>query len=255
MIDTHTHLYLPQFDNDRADVIKRSIESGVDICLMPNIDKNSVDAMLDMCNKYPKICYPMLGLHPTSVYDDYHQQIDYLFSLCNQYPFIAIGEIGLDFYWDTSHIEQQKEALHIQINCALERNLPVVIHSRNAMKETLEAIDLYKGKGLKGILHAFAGDVDDALYAIENGFLLGIGGQITYKKSKMVEVVRKVGLEHIVLETDSPYLPPIPHRGERNESSYIPIICHKVAEILELDTEKVAEATTRNARQLFFFEK
>ncbi|MCU0454887.1 MAG: TatD family hydrolase [Bacteroidales bacterium] len=251
LIDTHTHLYLPEFDPDRDEMIRRAQGNGVEKLLMPNIDVGSLSAMLNASSKYPGICIPMLGLHPTSVKDDYGKQIDKLEKIFDNHRFIAIGEIGIDLYWDKTHIREQLDAMKRQLAFALKAGLPVVIHSRESFPEVFSVLDDFEGSGLKGVLHAFSGTLDDALKAAKMGFMLGIGGPITFKNSRLDEIVREVGLEHIVLETDSPYLAPVPYRGKRNESSYLTLINRRLAEIFNVSEEESAGITYHNSCHLF----
>jgi len=251
LIDTHTHLYLPEFDEDRDKVVENAVSSGIEMLLMPNIDIRSVVPMFSAENRYPGICHSMIGLHPTSVKEDYMQQMEELGNLIGKHRFIAIGEIGIDLYWDKTFIREQIEVFRYQLDLALANDLPVAIHSREAFREIFGVLGDYKGKGLKGVFHAFTGDTATARRAIEMGFNLGIGGVVTFKNSGLSEVVREVGSGNLVLETDSPYLAPVPHRGKRNESAYISIINRKLAEIFECGVEEIAAITTANAKNLF----
>jgi len=251
LADTHTHLYLPEFDADRDEMISRAVESGVIRLLMPNIDVHSVDAMLSAAEKHRGICYPMIGLHPTSVRDDYLQQLEKLESLYVENKFIAVGEIGIDMYWDVSHLKEQKDAFRRQVQFAVDRELPVVIHSRNSFSEIIPLLDEFRERKPKGAFHAFSGDSRDAEKAIEMGFMLGIGGTLTYKNSGLADIVKEFGIEHVILETDSPYLTPAPYRGKRNESSYICIINKMLAEITCKTEEETAAVTYSNSCRLF----
>lgn len=250
-IDTHTHIYLPEFDADRDEVVERAVNSGITRMLMPNIDIKSVDQMLAAESRYADICFPMSGLHPTSVKEDYTEQLAKLEELFTKHKYIAIGEIGIDLYWDKTFIKEQMIALRRQINFALDKKLPVVIHSRDSFPELFSVLDEFRGKGLKGVLHAFTGRLNDAEKAIELGFMLGIGGIVTFKNSGLDNVVKEVGPEHLILETDSPYLAPVPHRGKRNESSYICLINKKLAEIFRMSEDEVASITFANSSELF----
>jgi TatD DNase family protein len=251
LVDTHTHIYLPEFDADRDEAIKRAVQSGVVKLLMPNIDLDSAFQMFSVENHYPGICYPMIGLHPTSVKEDYVSQLDRLENLTDSHKFYAIGEIGIDLYWDQSHLKEQVLVFKRQVAFALKAELPVVIHSRNSFSEVFKALEEFTGSGLKGVFHAFTGSLQDAEKAIGLGFKLGIGGIVTFKNSGLDKVVSQSGLENIILETDSPYLAPVPHRGKRNESSYLCIINNKVAEIFGLSKEEAASVTYGNSVQLF----
>jgi TatD DNase family protein len=250
-IDTHTHVYLPEFDSDRDDVVKRAVSNGIVKMLMPNIDIQSVEQMLAAESRYADICFPMSGLHPTSVKEDYLDQLEILEDLFTKHNFIAIGEIGIDLYWDKTFIEEQMIALRRQIAFALNKKMPVVIHSRDSFPEVFSVLEEFRGKGLRGVLHAFTGTVNDAEKAIEMGFMLGIGGIVTFKNSGLDSVVKEVGPEYLILETDSPYLAPVPHRGKRNESSYICLINKKLAEIFRMRDDEIASITFANSSRLF----
>jgi TatD DNase family protein len=251
LIDTHTHLYLPEFDADRDEAVNRAMSSGVVKMLMPNIDLHSVEQMLSAENRYPDICYPMIGLHPTSVKDDYNSQIDKLENLVTKHKFVAIGEIGIDLYWDKTLVEEQVIAFRRQIAFAIEKGLPVVIHSRESFPQVFSVLDEFEGKGLQGVFHAFSGSIKDAEKATGMGLKLGIGGIVTFKNSGLDKIVKETGPENLILETDSPYLAPVPHRGKRNESSYICIINKKLAEIFGMSEEEVASITFASATGLF----
>ena len=250
-IDTHTHIYLPEFDSDRDEVVNRAIGNGIVKLLLPNIDVHSVNQMLSAEARYPGICYPMAGLHPTSVKEDYIYQLEILEEQWSEHSFIAVGEIGIDLFWDKTFIKEQMYSLRRQITFALKKRLPVVIHSRESFPEVFTILDEFDETGLKGVLHAFTGTEADAERAIRMGFMLGIGGIVTFKNSELDKIVKKVGPENLILETDSPYLAPAPHRGKRNESSYVCIINKKIAEILGMDEEEVAAITYANSTRLF----
>jgi TatD DNase family protein len=250
-IDTHTHLYLPEFDTDRDEAVSRAVGNGISKMLLPNIDLQSVEQMLSAFNRYPGICYPMTGLHPTSVKEDYLFQLSELENLFTENKFVAIGEIGIDLYWDKTFLEEQLLSLRRQIAFAIDKGLPVVIHSREAFPEVFSVLDEFKGKALKGVFHAFTGTLEEAEKIISFGFKLGIGGIVTFKNSGLDKVVRETGPEHIILETDAPYLAPVPFRGRRNESAYIPIINKKLAEIFGKSEEETASITYSNSTGLF----
>lgn len=251
LIDTHTHLYLPEFDTDRDEVINRAVKDGISKMLLPNIDVQSVDPMLSLVNRYPGVCYPMIGLHPTSVRQDYNSQLEILEERFAANRFVAIGEIGIDLYWDKTFLKEQMIALRRQISFAADNNLPVVIHSRDAFAEVFSVLDEFKGMELKGVFHAFTGTLSDAFKAIKSGFKLGIGGIVTFKNSGLDKIVKETGPEHLILETDSPYLTPAPFRGKRNESAYICIINKKLAEIFGQNEEETAMVTYSNSVKLF----
>jgi TatD DNase family protein len=247
-IDTHTHIYLPEFDEDREAMIKRATEVGVKTTIMPAIDSTTHAAMLAVGSTYPD-CYAMMGLHPCSVTQTFEAEIDVIKEYFNEWKFLAIGEIGLDFYWDKTFTEQQYKAFRLQIEIALQRDLPIVIHSRNATDECISVVKEYPG--VRGVFHCFSGNEEQAREIIESGFMLGIGGVVTFKNAGLDKVIEKIGLAHVVLETDAPYLAPVPYRGKRNEPAYIPLIAEKLSTICNLPAERVAELTTENARKLF----
>jgi TatD DNase family protein len=251
LIDTHTHLYLPEFDSDRDEMIDRAVSSGVIRLLMPNINLHSVALMLSSADRHKGTCFPMIGLHPTSVKDDYLEQLEELEKISSAHRFIAIGEIGIDLYWDKTHLKEQLDAFRKQGSFANRAGLPVVIHSREAFPEVFSVLDEFKGDQLKGVFHAFSGNMKDAEKAVRMGFMLGIGGPLTFKNSGLDKIVKDIGIEHIILETDSPYLAPVPYRGKRNESSYIRIINKKLAELFGMDEDESASATFENSCRLF----
>ena len=251
LADTHTHLYLKEFDNDRDEVINRAVSNGVVKLLMPNIDIHTTDAMLRIADKYKDTCYPMIGLHPTSVKEDYLSQLETLETLFPQHSFIAIGEIGIDLYWDKTYIKEQMEAFRRQIDFALRSELPIVIHSRESFPEIFSVLEDFRDRNPKGVFHAFSGNMKDAEKAVAMGFKLGIGGPLTFKNSTLDKIVEEIGIEHIILETDSPYLAPVPYRGKRNESSYICIINRKLSEIFRITGEESASITFNNSCRLF----
>ena len=251
LTDTHTHLYLDAFDTDRQAVVERAIEQGVTSMLLPNIDSGSLDALVALCDQFPGHCFPMLGLHPTSVVADYKTELEKLFSRFEEQAFVAIGEIGIDLYWDKTFFTQQQSAFRSQIEFALEKGLPVVIHSRDSFNAIMSILIDYKNSGLRGVFHCFTGTIEEAQQAVDLGFKLGIGGVLTFKNSGLDKVVREIDLKHLLLETDSPFLAPVPFRGKRNESTYINLIANKLSEIKQVTKEEVALATTQNAIDLF----
>jgi len=251
LIDTHTHLYLPEFDPDRDEMINRAAVNGIVKLLMPNINNHSIESMLSAAVRYKGICLPMLGLHPTSVKDDYRHQLDELEKIFQEHEFIAVGEIGIDLHWDKTHKAEQIDAMRRQVVFAIRSGLPVAVHSRESLPEVFSVLDEFAGPGLKGVLHAFSGTLPDAEKAIRMGFMLGIGGPLTFRNSNLDKVVREIGIEHVILETDSPYLAPAPFRGKRNESSYLPIINKKLAEIFGLSEEESSVITYENSCHLF----
>lgn len=252
-IDTHTHLYSSQFNEDRDEIIKRSIDNGVKKLLLPNIDLDSISGMLDLVEKYPESCYPMMGLHPCSVDENVANVLAKLESyFTDNHSFIAVGEIGIDLYWDKTFLKQQIIAFETQINWAKKYNLPIVIHARDSFDEIFEVLDRLNEENLRGVFHCFTGDLNQAKKVLSyGGFKLGIGGVVTFKKSGLDEVLKNISLEHIILETDSPYLAPVPYRGKRNESSYIPLIAEKLSSIYGVSEQEIASVTTLNAINLF----
>ncbi len=249
--DTHAHIYSKKYDDDRSDVIRVSAEKGVEKIYMPNIDVESIDAMLEAELKYPGVCIPMMGLHPCDVKKDFEKQLYVMEEWIDNREFAAIGETGLDLYWDKTFFEQQKEALRIQINWAKKKKWPIVLHCRESMDETIAIIKEEKNEDLQGIFHCFSGTVEQAKQIIELGFFLGLGGVSTYKNGGLDKVLPKLGLEHVVLETDGPYLAPVPYRGKRNSPEYIPIIAERIAELADSSLEKVSEITQRNTIKIF----
>ncbi len=250
-IDTHTHLYLEEFKADIDTVIEQALLNKIDKFFLPNIDSSAIEDMFLLEQKFPGKCYPMMGLHPCYVKENYQSELNIVEEWLSKRSFAAIGEIGLDYYWDTNFKEQQMHCFTTQMQWALKYELPIVIHSRNATPETIEAVKPFAAKGLKGIFHCFGGSVEEANAIIDLGFLLGIGGVCTYKKAGLDVVLKHIELQHIVLETDSPYLTPVPYRGKRNESAYIKIIAQRVAEIKACSLEEVARVTTENALGTF----
>ncbi len=250
-IDTHAHLYLHEFDNDRDQVVESALQQGVRKILLPNIDSNSISSMNNLATAFPGICYAMMGLHPTSVKEDYLDEILIVEKELMKGTYAGVGEIGIDLYWDKTFVHEQRIAFATQLDLSLRHHLPVVIHARESFSEILDILDGYKSKGLNGIFHAFTGDVEIAKKVTGMGFKLGIGGILTYKKSTLPEVVRETDLHSLVLETDSPYLTPAPYRGKRNESAYIPLIAEAIGQIKNLSLDEVAAVTTENVLNLF----
>ena len=250
-IDSHTHLYLDSFSNDRDEVIKRAVNEGVSKMFLPNIDSGTITDMYELSDKYPEQCFPMMGLHPTSVKENYHEELKSIEKQFNRRKFIAIGEIGIDLYWDKTFIAEQKEVFRIQIEWARNLQLPIVIHARDSFDEIFEVLDNIWEDGLTGVFHSFSGDIQQAEKALSYQFYLGINGIITFKNSGLAEVLAEVPIDRILLETDAPFLSPAPLRGKRNESSNILHIAKKISEIYKLSMEQVAGITTRNALNLF----
>ncbi len=251
-IDTHTHLYVDNFDEDRKEVVQRAIDSGVELLLLPNIDVDTIDAMNQLVIDFPKNCFAMMGLHPGNVKEDWKEQLTVMEEKLDQGNYIAVGEIGMDLYWDKTFIEEQKEAFRIQINWAKERSLPIVIHARDAFDEIFEILDEMNDQKLRGIFHCFTGTKEQADKIMSyGGFLLGIGGGLTYKNAKIDEAIQHISIDKIVIETDSPYLPPVPFRGKRNESSYVLHVAEKLADIFNVSLKEIEERTTENATKIF----
>ncbi len=248
LIDSHTHIYLPQFDADREQVVASATEAGVQELYLPAIDSTTHEAMLQTEARFP-VCKSMMGLHPCSVKENYSEELDVVKSYLVQKKFIAVGEIGLDFYWDKTFVQQQYESFHRQIEWALEYNLPISIHSRDATDECIEVVAQYPA--LRGVFHCFSGNEAQARKIMSLDFLLGIGGVITFKNSGLDKVIEQVGLSHLILETDAPYLAPVPYRGKRNEPAYTKLVAEKVSLLLNISLEEVAQATTANAEKLF----
>jgi len=250
LIDTHAHIYLPEFDNEREKLISNAIEAGVKEIYMPAIDSSSHELMLQAERNFPN-CKSMMGLHPCSVNEDFEKEISVIKDYLTQRRFIAIGEIGLDFYWDKTFTNQQYEAFHQQIELALQHKLPIVIHSRNAIDECIEVVAQYPD--LRGVFHCFSGNEQQAKKIIDLNFMLGIGGVVTFKNGGLDKVIPQIGLTSLVLETDAPYLAPVPFRGKRNEPAYTKLVAEKVASLLHISLEEVALTTSQNAEKLFSF--
>lgn len=253
LIDSHCHLYLPEFDQDREEVIDRGEDAGVKLFMLPNIDSFSIESMLSLCRLYSSKCFPMMGLHPCSVKENWKPEIreieNHLFD--QKEKWYGIGETGLDYFWDKTFIDQQKENFQIHIEWAKQLNLPIIIHSRDALDDCIALVKNNKGPNLKGIFHCFSGTVKQANQIMEMGFYLGIGGVVTFKNSGLGEVLQEVPLSHVVLETDSPYLAPVPFKGKRNESAYLKFVVKRISEIKNVSEEEIARITSENARQVF----
>lgn len=253
LIDTHTHLYASRFDSDRDQVLQRALDAGVERCFLPNIDRNSIQPMLDLEAQYPGRCFAMMGLHPCSVKADYEEELGIVRQWLDRRPFSAVGEIGLDLYWDKTYIDQQREAFRLQMDWAKELGVPIVIHTRDAMDMTIDMVEAAKDDRLEGVFHCFTGNAEQAKRVMDLGFYLGIGGVVTFKNGGLDKVLAEetIGLEHLVLETDAPYLAPKPYRGKRNESAYTRLVAEKLAEVKQVDLAEVARQTTQNADHLF----
>ena len=251
LIDTHTHLYLPEFYNDINEVIERASAAGVYKFFLPAIDSSETEALLQLERKFPGKCHAMAGLHPCSVKEDYKNELDKVLHLLQERNFAAIGETGLDFYWDKTFVKEQYESLAMQAEWALQFDVPLVLHTRNAVQETIDVIRPFSERGLTGIFHCFSGTLQQANEIIDINFYLGIGGVITYKNSGLGDIIKETGLANVVLETDAPYLTPAPFRGKRNESGYLKYVVEKIADIRKIAPEEAADITTRNAEKVF----
>ena len=251
IIDTHTHLYLKQFKDDIHNVIQRSKDIGINKFIFPAIDSTHFDDMHDLKNKYPGSIYLMSGLHPTDVKEDFKDELEFVVNSLNTHDYVAIGEIGIDLYWDKSFLNEQQEAFEFQIRLAIKHDLPIVIHCRDAFDEIFEILDKENCPKLRGVFHCFTGTLEQAKRAIDLDFVLGIGGVVTFKNGGIDKFLNQIELKHIVLETDSPYLAPVPFRGKRNESSYITYVIDKLSEIYGLPIKEIASVTTKNAEKVF----
>ena len=251
IIDTHTHLYLKQFKDDIDKVIQRSIDKGINKFIFPAIDSTHFDDMHDLKNKYPGSIYLMSGLHPVDVKENFKEELEFVVNSLKSHSYVAIGEIGIDLYWDKTYLKQQQEAFEFQIRLAIKNDLPIVIHCREAFDEIFEILDNENCDKLRGVFHCFTGTFEQANRAIQLGFKLGIGGVVTFKNGGIDKFLNRIDLNHIVLETDSPYLAPVPYRGKRNESSYITYVIDKLSEIYGLPIKKIASVTTKNAEKVF----
>ena len=254
LIDTHTHLYLDEFQGDRGQVVKDALKNGIRIMMLPNIDGSTLDAMHELADEYPECCLPTIGLHPTSVDDDFRRELDKLTRQMEERKYWGIGETGMDLYWDKSHAKQQEASFVEHIRLARKTGLPLIVHARNSFNELFRILDRENDDSLKGVFHAFTGDEIQAKRIIDLGFMLGIGGIVTFKNGGLEKVLQSIDLRHILLETDAPYLAPVPFRGRRNEPSYLIHTATKLAGIYALPFETIAEVTTRNAVDLFKLE-
>ena len=251
LTDTHAHLYVEQFDDDRPEMMKRAFDAGISRFFIPAIDSSYHEAMFNLQDQYPESVFLMMGLHPTSVKDNYLDELGMVKDLLDQHTFYAIGETGIDLYWDTSYLTQQQEAFKMQIQWAKEKDLPIVIHSRQSFDEIFEVLEGEKDQKLRGIFHCFTGTLDQAQRALSFNMKLGIGGVATFKNGKIDQYLNEIPLEHIVLETDAPYLAPTPYRGKRNESSYLVNILDKLVDIYNFTPSEIAAITTQNSKDVF----
>jgi len=249
--DTHTHLYSSQFDEDRNKMMQRALDAGVSRFFIPAIDSESTDVMLDLEKNYPKNVFLMMGLHPTSVKENYKEELAHVREMIDKRSFYAIGEIGIDLYWDKTFLTQQQESFRTQIQWAKEKKLPIVIHCRDAFDEIFEVLESEKGDDLFGIFHCFTGTLEQAKKAISYNMKLGIGGVVTFKNGKIDKFLNEIPIKNIVLETDSPYLAPTPYRGKRNESSYVTNVIDKLVDIYGLTFDEIANITTQNSKDVF----
>lgn len=249
--DTHTHLYSESFDEDRSEMIKRAINANITRFFIPAIDSEYVEAMYALEKEFPEHIFLMAGLHPTHVKENYKEELELVERQLEERKFYAVGETGVDLYWDKSTLEIQQRSFQYQIQLAKKHELPIVIHCRDAFDEVFEVLEREKGEDLFGIFHCFTGTYEQAQKAISYNMKLGIGGVVTFKNGKIDQFLKKIPLSEIVLETDAPYLAPVPYRGKRNESSYLVEVLEKVAEIYQLSPQEVAEVTTRNSREIF----
>lgn len=252
LIDTHTHIFSEEFDSDIEEVINRAIEAGVRKFCLPNVDIESIPRLNRLCERHPEVCFPMMGLHPTSVKADYQKDLDTIWSHINDQKFIAIGEIGIDLYWDKTFLKEQTEAFEEQLRWSIDLDIPVAIHTREAFPQVFESLNRVGAKRLRGIFHSFGGSLEEMETALAfPNFSLGINGVVTYKKAQFPAYLATAPLSRIVLETDAPYLPPVPYRGKRNEPSYLLYIVQKLAEVYGVTSEEIAKKTTENAESLF----
>ena len=249
--DTHTHLYVEAFDEDRDSVIKNAIDSGITRFFIPSIDSSYTEAMIALERRFPSNVFLMMGLHPTSVKKDFEKELEHVEAMLDSHKFYAVGEIGIDLYWDRTFFDQQKEAFKYQIQLAQKIDLPIVIHCRESFDEIIEVLDEEASDNLRGIFHCFTGTLQQAQTAIAHNMKLGIGGVVTFKNGKIDTFLNQIDPRHLVLETDAPYLAPVPHRGKRNESAYLRLIVDKLCELYQMSPEEIARITTENSREVF----
>jgi TatD DNase family protein len=250
--DTHAHLYHEQFETDRQEMVQRAIDKGVGQMFLPNIDSDSIQGMLELCTQFPQHLYPMLGLHPCDVFDNYKDVLTSMRPLFNTHRFYGVGETGIDLYWDKSTLPLQIAAFEIQVQWAIELKLPLIIHARDSFDEITQVLDRNRHNDLRGIFHCFTGTLQQAEKVMDYGsFLMGLGGVLTFEKSGLAEVVKEIPLEYVVLETDAPFLAPKPFRGKRNESAYVAEVGAKLAQVKNLTDQEIAAITTANAKKMF----
>ncbi len=251
MIDTHAHIYLEQFSEDVDKVIQSALDARVSKILLPSIDSSTTERMMKLVEKYPDVCYPMMGLHPCSVKINYERELRHVENMLDEHDFIAVGEIGTDLYWDKTFWKEQQEGFNVQCELALKYKLPIVVHCRESINETIELVKPWVEKGLTGVFHCFGGSQEQAEEINKLGFYLGIGGVSTFKNSGLDKLIPSLDKSRVVLETDSPYLTPVPHRGRRNEPAYVKLVANTLAELWETNLEEVDSITTINAKTLF----
>ncbi len=252
MIDTHSHIYAEEFDSDRAEVIARAKAAGITKIILPNVDSESLPRMLQLESEYPGYCFAAIGLHPTSVKENYAEELAIVKKELERREYVAIGEIGIDLYWDKSFLKEQIQVFVQQIEWALEYNLPVIIHVRDSFRETMDVLEQFRGKGLEGVFHSFTGTIDQATEIIDfGGFYIGINGIVTFKNSGLDAVVQQIDPRYLLLETDAPYLTPAPFRGKRNESEYLTLVATKLANTFNMNFNQLTKITTENAYKLF----
>ena len=251
LIDTHAHIYSEEFLQDVDEVLQRAYDNDVKKIILPNIDSGTVKRLIDLNDAYPHLCYPLMGLHPTSVAADYREELEAVEYWLDKSKFYGVGEIGIDLYWDRTYLKEQQDAFRYQIKLAKSRQLPIVIHVRDSFDEVFSIVKEEQDGNLKGIFHCFSGSENEAKQIIDLGFLLGIGGVVTFKKSDLSKVIKNLSAENLVIETDAPYLTPVPKRGKRNESAYLIYVAQAISKIYDISVSEVAEITTENARNLF----
>ena len=251
MIDTHSHIYSEEFDADRAEVIANAKAVGVEHIILVNVDRTTLESMRELVIRYPECCQMAVGLHPTSVTANYADEMNSVAAELKRGDYCAIGEIGIDLYWDETFKQEQIHVFETQLQWAIDYDLPVIIHTRKAFAEVFASLSKFKGLGLRGVFHCFGGGIEEARKAVSLGFFLGIGGVVTYKNSNLSDILLQIGVEHLLLETDAPYLPPVPYRGKRNEPKFLVEIAQKLALVFQLPVGKIDEITTNNAKRLF----
>lgn len=252
LIDTHSHIYSEEFNGETDEIIKRALDKNVQRIILPNIDSSSIKMMLDLSNRYPEVCYPMIGIHPTSVKEDYEEELEVIEYWLSKRKFIGIGEIGIDLYWDDTFRKQQEYVFIRQLTYAKKLKLPLAIHTRDSFDLTFQLIQSNFANELQGVFHSFTGTIEQAKMAIDAGFKIGVGGIVTFKNSGLDKIISQLNPTDLVLETDSPYLSPAPLRGKRNESSYTIFVAQKLAQLFDLSVEEISAITTKTAEELFF---